>query len=136
MRHVEGADADSEIGAATEVLQHAADAPAVLFEKVPGYDEGMRVLVNGLGTVDRMALALGAPTGLTKVGLSQVWRDQLTSLLPRSPITVTDGPVMENVVRGDDVDLTIFPAPQWHPEDGGRYIGTGSYDVTRDPDEE
>jgi len=31
--------------------------------------------------------------------------------------------------------MTIFPAPKWHPLDGGRYIGTGSFDITRDPDD-
>ena len=29
----------------------------------------------------------------------------------------------------------MFPAPKWHAQDGGRYIGTGSFNVTRDPDE-
>ena len=38
-------------------------------------------------------------------------------------------------MRGDDVDVTRFPAPKWHAHDGGRYIGTGSFNVTRDPDE-
>ena len=23
----------------------------------------------------------------------------------------------------------------WHPQDGGRYLGTGTYTITRDPDE-
>ncbi|OLB77256.1 MAG: UbiD-like subunit of potential (de) carboxylase, partial [Alphaproteobacteria bacterium 13_2_20CM_2_64_7] len=46
-----------------------------------------------------------------------------------------DGPIFENVMREDDVDITIFPAPKWHSGDGGRYIGTGSFNITRDPDE-
>ncbi len=48
---------------------------------------------------------------------------------------VDDGPIFENVMMGDDVDATAFPAPLWHDHDGGRYIGTGSFNVTRDPDE-
>ena len=28
-----------------------------------------------------------------------------------------------------------FPAPVWHDKDGGRYIGTGTYSITRDPEE-
>src|SRR5262249_49805615 len=43
------------------------------------------------------------------------------------PVEVASGPVLENVRRGADVDMTIFPAPRWHPGDGGRYIGTGSF---------
>ena len=47
---------------------------------------------------------------------------------------VDDGPVMENRMTGDDVDLTIFPTPLWHEDDGGRFIGTGAVEVHRDPD--
>ena len=47
---------------------------------------------------------------------------------------VTDGPVLENVVRGDDVDVFSFPVPIHHELDGGRYIGTACGVVTRDPD--
>src|SRR5881398_1793286 len=50
------------------------------------------------------------------------------------PRIVKDGPVMENVMRGDDVDVLKFPSPQWHPLDGGRYLGTGVVDVLKDPD--
>jgi len=33
-------------------------------------------------------------------------------------------------LRGDQIDCTIFPTPKWHEFDGGRYLGTGSFDVT------
>jgi 4-hydroxy-3-polyprenylbenzoate decarboxylase len=42
---------------------------------------------------------------------------------------------MQNVMTGDAIDVTKFPAPQWHPQDGGRYIGTGCYNIMRDPDD-
>jgi UbiD family decarboxylase len=38
-------------------------------------------------------------------------------------------------MMGDDVDVTKFPAPKWHEKDGGRYLGTGTYSITRDPEE-
>ena len=47
---------------------------------------------------------------------------------------MNDGPVLENIQLGDDVNLDIFPSPRWHELDGGPYIGTGSYDITRDAD--
>src|SRR4029450_2776977 len=31
-------------------------------------------------------------------------------------------------------DLNCFPAPIWHPLDGGRFIGTASINIMRDPD--
>ena len=135
LRTVEGASVEGEIGEVTDLLQHSERAPAVLFDKIPGYSPGFRVLVNALGSVDRMAIALGAPMGLTKLQLSEVWRERILGLDPRPAVEVADGPVMENVLRGDEVDMTRFPAPLWHPGDGGRYLGTGSYDVTRDPDD-
>ena len=50
-------------------------------------------------------------------------------------VMVDDGPVLENIMLGEDVDVTMFPAPKWHEKDGGRYIGTGTYSITRDPEE-
>ncbi len=135
LRHVSGANAEEEIGAATDVLQHVAESPAAIFDKIPGYDPGFRVLVNGFGATDRIALTLGLPLGLGKVALSDAWREKIRGLQHIPPKFVKDGPVLENVRRGDEVDMTMFPAPKWHPDDGGRYIGTGSFDITRDPED-
>ncbi len=51
------------------------------------------------------------------------------------PDVVKDGPVMQNVFEGKDIDMWKFPTPKWHELDGGRYIGTGSIDITVEPDE-
>src|SRR5712691_1839305 len=135
LRYVHGANSETEIGAATDVLQHAPESPAAIFDQIPGYDPEFRVLVNGFGATDRIALTLGMPLGLSKVELCEAWRRKLKDLQVLPPLEVKDGPIFENVRRGDEVDMTIFPAPMWHPEDGGRYIGTGSFDITRDPDD-
>jgi 4-hydroxy-3-polyprenylbenzoate decarboxylase len=42
--------------------------------------------------------------------------------------------VLENQQTGANVDLMQFPAPIWHRDDGGRFIGTGNIVVMRDPD--
>jgi 4-hydroxy-3-polyprenylbenzoate decarboxylase len=47
---------------------------------------------------------------------------------------VESGPVLENILSDDDVDLLQFPAPLWNDQDGGRYIGTGDVVATRDPE--
>ena len=47
---------------------------------------------------------------------------------------VTEGPILQNVDRGDEVDLTKFPVPVHHEKDGGRYIGTACGVITKDPD--
>jgi UbiD family decarboxylase len=135
LRTVQGANVEEEIGAATDVLQHAAESPAVMFDRIPGYDPEFRVLVNGFGSTDRIALTLGLPLGTSKVVVADSWRKKIKDFKPLPPREVKDGPIFENVRRGDDVDMTIFPTPKWHPDDGGRYIGTGSFDITRDPDD-
>lgn len=135
LKRVSGANAEQEIGAATDVLQHSSQSPAAIFDQVPGYDPSFRVLANGFGHTDRIALTLGLPLGLTKVQLSDAWRQKIKGLKPIPPEEVKDGPIFENVKRGDEIDMTMFPTPKWHPDDGGRYIGTGSFDITRDPDD-
>jgi 4-hydroxy-3-polyprenylbenzoate decarboxylase len=135
LRAVHGANVEEEIGAATDVLQHTAESPAAIFDQVPGYDPRYRVLVNSFGATDRVALTLGLPLGRSKSEVSEAWRQRIRGLRPIPPEEVGDGPVFENVRRGDEVDMTIFPTPRWHPLDGGRYIGTGSFDITRDPDD-
>jgi len=51
-----------------------------------------------------------------------------------APVIVETGPVKEIIVRGDAIDQTEFPVPQWQYLEGGRYIHTFSGVVTRDPE--
>jgi UbiD family decarboxylase len=52
---------------------------------------------------------------------------------PLEPVVVNDGPCQENVFKGDEVNLDIFPIPKWHRLDGGRYITLGIV-ITKDPE--
>jgi 4-hydroxy-3-polyprenylbenzoate decarboxylase len=125
-----------EIGMVGAMLQRADPSPCAIFDEIPGVKPGFRVLVNFFGG-KRANVTLGFPAGLSKVELSdaflKVYKDPANK--PIKHVIVDDGPVFENVITGDAVDITMFPAPQWHAEDGGRYIGTGCYSVTRDPDD-
>jgi len=134
LRIVEGADCAKDIGQATELLQHHPDAPCVIFDKIPGHQPGFRVIVNMYGTAARMALSYGLPTDLKKGPLSQRILDMVERSKPIPHEYVDEGPVLENIQIGDAVNCDLFPSPRWHELDGGPYIGTGSYDITRDPD--
>jgi 4-hydroxy-3-polyprenylbenzoate decarboxylase len=135
IREAKGLDWQTEIGMAAEVLLHDEKAPCVIFEEVPGTLPGSRVVVNFFGG-QRQKMTLGFPTHLTKLELSEAFRRHYMADLKRIPPRyVNDGPIFENVITGDAVDVTLFPTPKWHEGDGGRYIGTGSFNVTRDPDE-
>ncbi|KAM0257770.1 hypothetical protein ACHAQJ_004221 [Trichoderma viride] len=53
---------------------------------------------------------------------------------PVDPVTVSTGPVKENSIEGDDIDLTKIPAPMVHETDGGKYIGTYGMHILQAPD--
>jgi len=134
VRDVAGATWEEEIGMATELLHLSDSAPAVLFDKIPGYPKGYRVLTNFFGG-KRMNMTLGFPTEFSRVELSNEFNKAFQEAKLMTYEFVKDGPILENVQRGDKVNVLSFPVPFWHENDGGRYIGTGSYDITQDPDE-
>ena len=135
LERISGANWEQDIGLAATVVKYKEDAPALLFDDIPGVRSGFRVLVNIFGG-KRKNMTLGFPTNLNKVELSDAWARVYShdekALIP--PTFVDSGPVFENVMMGDDVDVLAFPAPLWHEDDGGRYIGTGTYNVTQDPE--
>ena len=135
LRKVEGATAEEDAGMLAEMLAHTEDAPAVLMDAIPGYPQGNRLLINANGARARIAHTFGFDHRTESFNLVELLAERLQGMQPLSPVAVNTGPVMENVIRGSDIDLHHYPAPIWHPEDGQRYIGTGCYLITRDPDE-
>ena len=76
VRHVKGATWEEDIGLATELLQHDENAPCALFDEIPGYPKGFRVLSNFFGG-RRQNMILGFPADFTKVELSDAFLDQI-----------------------------------------------------------
>ncbi len=135
VRHVKGASWEEDIGLAAEAVLRAENGPCVLFDEVPGCPKGFRLLLNMFAGV-RRNMTFGFADHLTKWELSDNYR--LAYLRDQKSIEheyVATGPILENVLEGDDIDVTKFPAPVWHEKDGGRYIGTGTFSITRDPEE-
>ena len=133
VRTVHGATWQEDIGLAAEAVLRAENGPCVVFEDIQGCPKGFRLLMNVFAG-RRRAMTFGFPEGLTKWELSDGYRQAYlaeTRIVPHE--MVETGPIMENVLLGDDVDVEKFPAPIWHEKDGGRYIGTGTYSITRDP---
>src|ERR1700730_7065827 len=116
-------DAQFEIGAVT---RRAADlnAAAPLFEKVKG--QQMSVVSNLYGTRSRIALALG----VEEKELINFWRERAGDDI--EPVIVKNGPVHENVMIGDEVDLAKLPVPWFNHLDGGHFITAGCM-ISRDP---
>ncbi|MDP2643796.1 MAG: UbiD family decarboxylase [Desulfobacterales bacterium] len=139
LSRIEGAHWDLEIGCISGLSwEKGLQGPAILFDRIADYPAGYRVVTNTISNPDRIALTLGFPKGLSLREYVEIFRKKLpewrtmTENFP--PQTVRDGPVLENVDSGKDVDLFKFPAPRYNPLDGGRYIGTGNAIITRDPD--
>ncbi len=53
---------------------------------------------------------------------------------PLPPRYVKGGPVLENVIEGEAIDVLKFPVPRHHELDKARYIGTANCVITQDPD--
>ena len=137
VEYVDGADWNLEVGAISEMTAAAKPgrAKAMLFDNIPGYPQGFRILSGGANAFRRLAVVLGLPEPKDEIDLVQSYRKQAKEnfeLIP--PIEVSSGPIMENVMRDDEVDVWKFPAPFVHELDGGRYIGTDDAIIMRDPD--
>ncbi len=139
IRDIDDADWREEIGALTEAAAELIDSPpALLFDSIKGYPKGHRVLGLPLASHRRIAVALGLSPGLSKIetmraAAQRINQAQMAPLAPRQ-IEARQAPVMQNVVRDEQVDLTRFPVPLFHASDGGRYLGTGDSVINRDPD--
>lgn len=138
LKRLNGVDWNLEIGVLTEE-NTLRKGPALLFDEIPGYAPGFRVLTNILATPERVSTGLNMP----KVDHKEADLVQNLMEKPRQwekdsasfPIDiVASGPIMENVLSEKDVDLNQIPAPFWHEKDGGKYIGTGCVVILRDPD--
>jgi 4-hydroxy-3-polyprenylbenzoate decarboxylase len=132
LKRIVGADWNLEIGAITEVLALRPDPPAALFDGIPGYPPGYRVLTNTMNNHRRTGWALGLGDDLRGIELVQAIREKLRGFQPVPPREVESGPVLQNVLMGGDIDLLKFPVPLWHEQDGGRYIGTACQVITRE----
>ena len=135
LKELHGADWNKEIGTVVE-LNAKARGPALLFDRIKDYPLGFRVLAGAMSSAKRLALTLGLPVDLAGLELIRFMKEKMRSWSDRladyPPLPVADGAVFQNVDEGERVNLFKFPAPLWHEEDGGRYIGTGSVAIMRE----
>lgn len=123
--------------------------PALLFENPTGYN--MPVLGNLFGTPERVAMGMGAESisDLREIGkllaylkepdppkgLKDAWEKAplLKKVLSMAPKTIKKAPCQENVLQGDDVDLTILPVWTCWPGDAAPLV-TWPLVITQGPD--
>ena len=107
------------------------DGPSLLFENVKG-SKG-RVMFGAYSNTKRLAKVLGRPDDTSMCNLSRAWMEQSIGEVIRS-VEVETGPVFENVIKGDAVNIFDLPSPKFYEKDGGRFIGTACFMVVEDPE--
>jgi 4-hydroxy-3-polyprenylbenzoate decarboxylase len=125
---VRGADPHLEMGALYELSLQKTYPPVLLFEEIKGYPPNYKVATN----VRTSPLLVG---NLDLEAVRELRRQRhrgAKSSIP--PQEVNYGPVLSNIQRDDQVNVLNFPAPKWHPLDGGGYIGTECLIINKDPD--
>ena len=104
LKKVDGAHWDVEMGSLTQMLTETSrgTAPAILFDKVPGYPDGYRTLYGQLSSIKRIALTLGLPLDYERrVDIVKKYFERMQEMKPLPPRFVNDGPILENVMEGD-----------------------------------
>ncbi len=134
LKRISGAETEEDIGGLVDIFMRDLDNPALLFDDVPGFPTGHRVLANIIMSRPRCALALGLPPEATEEELIKWWRHYLGEAPAHPPVEVNGGPLVENVAEGEAVNIQSLPSPKWHEHDGGNFIGTGCIVAMRDPD--
>ena len=79
------------MGAVTHMLTEKSrgQAPAILFDDVPGYPKGYRTLYGQLSSIKRIALTLGLPLEYErKVDIVQRYHERMRDLKPLPPRVV------------------------------------------------
>jgi len=106
--------------------------PALLFENVKGYTSP--VMTSVCTTTQRLAVLMRMPKETSLVGLMEQWVKVGDKLIPPVWVERDKASCKENIMKGKDIDLFKFPVPKWYPKDGGRFIGTAHYIISKDPD--
>src|SRR4029453_6946489 len=135
VKEIHGAHWNLEIGAPTEMFAFKEPSPLVLFDQIPDHAANFRVAANLINTPTRSALTVGMPADAAPIELVARWKEFLKDVKPIPPCVLSNGPILENVKTGDQINMTIFPTPHWHELDGGRYIGTADWGITSEREE-
>lgn len=128
-------DLAEDVGRIAEVSASLETGPAIILDQFSGYAPGHRILINPYGSNGRVAITFGFPLEHDRKSLLEHFKTKLRGFQLIPPRYVDTGPVFENRLIGNDVNLYRFPVPKWHPQDGGPYIGTGCLVITQDPED-
>jgi UbiD family decarboxylase len=123
-------DKDWEIAAVARVAFQrirASERPALMFTNIKGHEIPLV-----LGILGGSPLIYATSLQTEVAAIPGVWKNAREHPIP--PRRVDGGPVKENVLKGNSIDLERFPSPTWTiPHDPSPYL-TATYVATRDPE--
>ena len=115
-------------------LVGSSKSPALLFENIKGHP-GHRALYNMIGcNLSRFCLMIGEEPVEHPLQAVQKLQEKLGRKIPPVEVPAESAICNQNILNGEEVDITRFPAQRMWPLDGGRYLGTGDAVITRDPE--
>jgi 3-polyprenyl-4-hydroxybenzoate decarboxylase len=110
LAEIDGADSHLEISALAETVtaSYPGEEPALLFDNIPGYKKGFRILSGAANSYRRLAHVLGLPQPRGRMDIVRAYKSRMRhSFAMTPPLVVATGPVLENVWR--DAELAKFP---------------------------
>jgi len=126
-------DWNKELGAVTSIARQKGFS-GLLFENIKDYRTTwcQKLFTGSLVNSRQIALMFGLPKDTPHKELIKIFRERYKKLI--KPVTVSSGPVKQNIIKGKSINLYDIPVPFWNELDGGRYINTLGGVVTRDPE--
>src|SRR5262245_40055549 len=111
LKIIKGAEPKEEIGGFVDIYQRKMGNPALLFDEVPGFPKGHRVIANILTSVPRINVALGLAAQASEMELIEWWRSYMRNAPSHKPKAVNGGPLLENVLEESTSTFKAFPHP-------------------------
>src|ERR1700683_2941584 len=92
LQDIAGAEREKEIGGIVDIYQRRIGNKAVLFDDVPGYPRGRRILANILTSIRRINITLGLDPDASAIDLVHYWRRYMKEAKAVPPAPVKTGP--------------------------------------------
>ncbi len=127
-------DPNLETSTITYMVGREPGSPALLFENIKGHP-GHKAIYNLIGcNLDRFCLSIGEAPVDHPLDAAQILKEKMHLKTNPKEVSIEDVLANQNVETGDNIDITKFPAPRMWPLDGGKYLGTNTAVITRDPE--
>src|SRR5487761_1595143 len=97
LEKVDGADSHLEISALAEMMsaRYPGEEPALLFDNIPGYAVGLRVLCSAANSYKRLAHVLGLPEPRGRMDIVRAYKARMKRQFTMTPPrVVSTGPVL------------------------------------------